>query len=322
MRTRMDRWQITAPYDRDFRKRLTSMFCFASISLGLALPSAPLPTRSSRNLVVEPRALCARCLRPNSVCICDALPPAPLSLTRTRLLILQHPVEAKKRVATVPLIPLCVRDTVVVKGQSFSPDLEQLRSAVAAGYEPLLLYPGPGAVSLESWAANRTDASANALLVVVDGTWTQAHHMLRHSPELAAACTRVRFSDMTRSDFEPLRREPAGHCVSTLEACARSLRLLEPTETAALHLEASLRRMVAKQLSHVGRGTARFVDRKAKTVNRERFHSRPASAAPAAAAAASERQAESGRQRQPAPAPAGPTNPKTWAKRQRLGLEV
>ena len=198
--------------------------------------------RCTRNHVHEARALCERCQRPHRVCLCAALPPVPV-VTQTRVLILQHPVEAKKTVATVPLVELCLANCTVVRGIRFEPELREIQAALDEGYRPLLLYPGPDAQPLEEWGA-RTDSSVHendpegvmqpqkVLLILADGTWRQAHHMLRHSPRLVAACQCVSFSDATKSDFDPLRREPAKHCISTLEACARALRQLEPTEEA------------------------------------------------------------------------------------------
>ena len=42
------------------------------------------------------RTLCARCARPTTVCVCAALPAGgPISL-RTRVMVLQHPLEGRK----------------------------------------------------------------------------------------------------------------------------------------------------------------------------------------------------------------------------------
>ena len=249
--------------------------------------------RCTRNHVHEARALCERCSRPHRVCLCAALPPVPV-VTQTRVLILQHPVEAKKTVATVPLVELCLANCTVVRGIRFEPELREIQVALDEGYRPLLLYPGPDAQPLEEWGA-RTDSSVHendpegvmqpqkVLLILADGTWRQAHHMLRHSPRLVAACQCVSFSDATKSDFDPLRREPAKHCISTLEACARALRQLEPTEEAAVHMEESLRYMVAAQLRHVGPdgGDPRFIDRRKRTANRALFLSKPLDSAAA-----------------------------------------
>ena len=91
------------------------------------------------------------------------------------------------------------------------------------------------------------------LLVVIDGTWAQAKRIYRQSPSLRALRP-VAFDGAATSALEAMRSEPEAHCVSTVEACARALRLLEPTPAvsgAAAHLDASLRLMVDHQLRSV-----------------------------------------------------------------------
>jgi DTW domain-containing protein YfiP len=144
--------------------------------------------RSALNRVSSPRPLCARCSRPTKQCLCASLPATPIS-TSTRILVLQHPAEAKKNVASVPLLPLCLEPVIIVRGQSFSETLLPFTTALEEGYEPLLLFPGEAAEQLDADSRpSFIDAERPKLLVIVDGTWTQARHMVRHSSGLAAAC--------------------------------------------------------------------------------------------------------------------------------------
>ena len=54
---------------------------------------------SLRNLSCsEGRSICARCQRPSTVCICKYLPSIPIQ-TETRILIVQHAKESKRRCA-------------------------------------------------------------------------------------------------------------------------------------------------------------------------------------------------------------------------------
>jgi DTW domain-containing protein YfiP len=275
------------------------------------LPQSRLrPSRASRNIVETPRDLCPRCRRPPQLhgrkfCICSTLPSEPIALQHTRVLILQHPAESKKTIASVPLIPLCIQQFDVKKGNHFSASVVQ--QAVDEGFEPLLLFPGPGALALDAEVPNGQNAEDSnpqaprdgqsftasdpasprkVCLVLIDGTWTQARHMVRHSPELAACCKHVMFEGEVEAIINPLRREPEQHCTSTLEACTRALRLVERTpqaSAAADHMEAALRAIVNAQLSMVGSSPPRFVDRKQRTWNRKLFRSGPPTGGKAAA---------------------------------------
>lgn len=212
------------------------------------------------------RALCSKCARPPAVCVCAALPREPLA-TATRVLVLQHPNEAeRKTVSTVPLLPLCLRDVEVRVGYAFAADsLAPLQEELRAGRRPLLLFPGPDAFALDGGGLDGGgarheldgDDAQGRLLVLLDGTWSQARSIARASPSLLASCRQVAFAEAADSAFDAVRREPERHCVSTLEACGRALELLEP-ESAAVraangHLHAALNALVAGQLRNYRR---------------------------------------------------------------------
>jgi len=195
-----------------------------------------------------PRATCDTCHRPPAVCVCAALPAAPIK-TETSLLVLQHPNEFRRRhFSTTPLLPLCVDRCAVRVGYGFeADDLPQFRDAAEP---PLLLFPAAGAAPLDAAAAG----AGGRTVVLIDGTWAQAKAMARKSPSLFASATPVCFADARASALEAVRREPEAHCVSTAEAAARALRLLEPTAAAAEaadRIEASLRLMVDHQLASI-----------------------------------------------------------------------
>jgi len=250
----------------------------------MALPSKimePGASRAMRNAVQVARDVCPRCSRPTPACICSALPSEPLE-TATRVLVLQHPAEAKRQIASVPLISMCMKSVLVTKGVSFSGDIEPLQQAVQSGFEPLLLFPSADAVALDSVNASTLATGSKKLLVLIDGTWTQARHMIRHSPELLGRCTPIKFDQRIDSIFNALRREPEPYCMSTVEACARALRFLEPSaaaQAAARHMDASLKLLVQGQIANVGRDV-RFIDRKRRTGNR--LQAQPTSAVLAA----------------------------------------
>ena len=167
---------------------------------------------------------------------------------QTKLLILQHPNERRKHnLSTVPLLKLTLKDQVqIVGGHTFEQDDMPLmfQETIDNGVKPLLLYPSPDSISLDADISNNgaTHAMSNHmniinqnnhnLLIVIDGTWSEAKRMVRDSPFLTQNCQPVRFSSDAQSIYHALRREPEEHCLSTLEACAQTLLLLEPPSLA------------------------------------------------------------------------------------------
>ena len=46
--------------------------------------------------------LCARCARPMNVCVCEALPAGGPIQLRTKIMVLQHPLECRKVIHSFP----------------------------------------------------------------------------------------------------------------------------------------------------------------------------------------------------------------------------
>ena len=83
--------------------------------LGLAL----LVARASSSRSGMGRATCLTCTRPESVCVCAALPQNGKIGLRTKVMVVQHPCECKKKmIGTVPLMELVLSnfELVVARG--------------------------------------------------------------------------------------------------------------------------------------------------------------------------------------------------------------
>jgi DTW domain-containing protein YfiP len=148
--------------------------------------------------------------------------------TRTRVLLLQHPRERHVPIGTARLAHLCLPDSVLHVGVDFDDDRE-VRAALAGAADTYLLFPGPRAMDLAE-----AKPAGPITLVVLDGTWWQARKLLRRNAVLAAL-PQIRFTPPAPSNYR-IRREPADHCVATVEALAQVLGALEgdPARFAAL----------------------------------------------------------------------------------------
>jgi DTW domain-containing protein YfiP len=175
----------------------------------------------------EPRVVCAACRRPASVCYCRHVTKVT---TRTRIVLLQHPRERDMPIGTARMATLCLPNAELHEGVTWDDaTLERVLGGDAA--PAVLLYPGEGAIDVL-----RQPPSGPVTLVVVDGTWWQARKIVRKNPRLAAL-PRYAFSPPRPSEYR-IRREPAETCVSTIEALAHVLGVLEgdvPRFEALLH---------------------------------------------------------------------------------------
>ena len=180
-----------------------------------------------------------RCLRPKALCVCEALRPVE---ARTRVVLLQHPREARLAICSAWLTRLALANAEIHRGVRFA-DHPRVAEIVASP-GTALLFPGPDARAPADLAADPPPA-----LVVVDGTWLQAERMLRDNPAVAAL-PRVGVAGCA-SGYGELRREPAPGCLSTIEAVALALGAMERDPARFAPMIDAFRRGVDLQLACV-----------------------------------------------------------------------
>jgi DTW domain-containing protein YfiP len=202
------------------------------------------------------RPTCLRCLRPGAYCQCDGLAPVA---TRVRVVILQHPREARLAICSAWLAHLALAGSELHRGVVFE-EHPRVR-ALAAQPGTALLFPdgAPGARAEAGRTAGPLADPARAAevrtLVAIDGTWSQASKMVRLNPRLAAL-PRVALSPARPSAYGDLRREPGPAHLSTLEALALALGALEGDAARFEPMCGAFRRAVERQLAR-GRGAER-----------------------------------------------------------------
>jgi DTW domain-containing protein len=153
---------------------------------------------------------CGRCLFPRRVCLCAAIPVVP---TRTRIVIVRHHLECHRSSNSGRLAHLALPNSAIVDhgGRGGPARLPDMAGA-------WLLFP-------EGAAAREAPAAPPAQLVVLDATWSQARRMYRKLPALRGLPI-LRLPDAPMAAAR-LRESPGPGRVSTIEAIARALRLLE-----------------------------------------------------------------------------------------------
>ncbi len=161
---------------------------------------------------------CPRCFLRHEICLCEAIPTLR---TCCRVLVVRHWVESWRATNTGRLVHRAVEGTVLVDHGRPGFVLEQGDLPLVDG--ACLLFPETDS------AAPPWTGGCPELLVVVDGTWSQARRMVRRVPGLA---------QLPRLSLPPgaepprrIRRSPFPGARSTIEAVAAALSLWEPPET-------------------------------------------------------------------------------------------
>lgn len=172
----------------------------------------PIPNKPRR-----PR--CERCQRVAAYCLCAHIPAL---YSRTRVLILQHPAEAKHPLNTARLAALGLQNAELWIGQYF-PELDSVIDSVE---QASLLFPTKNAGACLSSVARCEGGSS--LLIVPDGTWRKARKIIHTNPVLSAL-PRLSLTQGQPSAYR-VRKAPHAAAVSTIEAIVRALTILEPQQ--------------------------------------------------------------------------------------------
>lgn len=163
---------------------------------------------------------CARCLHRRSLCLCADLDALGTIEPRTRVVILRHYSERGRssnsgRLAHLVMPSSVLHDVAPPEGEAPPPVI---------GEGAWLVFPdGP------AWT--EAPSPPPRTLVFLDATWRQARRMRQRLPYLRGLPT-LALSPVPAADR--LRAAPAEGMVSTIEAIATALRLVEGEAPAAL----------------------------------------------------------------------------------------
>lgn len=171
------------------------------------------------------RELCLNCRQPESGCYCEhvhAFDP------KIKFMILIHPLEVKRRIATGRMSSLCLTGSELIRGTEYSQDTQVNGVLDNPNHHCVVLYPGQSSVNLTHATSEArlelTPANKKLVIFVIDGTWSTAGKMIRRSPNLMAL-PRICFTPPGPSQFR-IRRQPALECYSTIEAIHHTIELV------------------------------------------------------------------------------------------------
>ena len=163
------------------------------------------------------RRRCARCRRPESHCLCAAIPRVP---SDTSVIVIQHPSEAEHALNTARLLVLGLCNATLVTAETLSPELEAL--LLDPTWHTELLFPSPSA----SLISPHLSHAKPRRLVLLDGTWRKARKLL-HLNSVLRSLPHVELPSGIPSRYR-LRKAPAAGALSTIEAGVAALTIIEP----------------------------------------------------------------------------------------------
>lgn len=171
------------------------------------------------------RDLCVSCMQPGFSCFCShvrAFDP------KIKFVILIHPIEVKRRIATGRMSHLCLQNSELLMGQDYSRHDRVNAILQDPQNDCVILYPGPRSLNLTQAGPQEKRAlfelGKTPVVFVIDGTWATAGKMIHQSRNLQTL-PRVGFTPPGPSHFR-VRKQPSPECYSTIEAIHHTIELL------------------------------------------------------------------------------------------------
>ena len=211
------------------------------------------------------RAVCERCQRPKSACICRWITP---TAHLVEVVVLQHPLEAEVAKGSARLLNLSLTRSRMVTGEVF--DESRLRALLHEPFEPnataaraakhtLLLYPQNTDDALTIAATNTPTPEmlrepSRLRLIVLDGTWRKSRKMIYLNP-LLQRLPRLSLHDAPLSRYT-VRKAHRADQLSTLEATCLALMQLEGNAAPFQPLLTAFDGFVAQQVAERDAGAA------------------------------------------------------------------
>ncbi len=196
---------------------------------------------------------CPHCLKPPSVCVCDAIKPID---NRVEVLILQHPQEQDRILGTARLLALQLTRCTFKIGLSW-PSLSKALGHEADPNQWAVMHlgalhsddlPNEGEVFVLDRKGQLLPGQERELasirgVIVFDGTWSQAKTLWWRNAWVLKT-RRLVLNPKQASLYGRLRKEPRREGLSTLEAVALALSRIEHN----LEIEKGLRSTFARML--------------------------------------------------------------------------
>lgn len=171
------------------------------------------------------RKLCIQCLQPEFSCYCCHIQKVD---PKIKFVILIHPIEMRRRIATGRMSHLCLENSALIMGQDYTDNKEVNDILNNPRYQPAVLYPGMTSTNISKLSHQEKftlfDFKKTPVIFVIDGTWATARKTMHLSQNLKVL-PRLCFTPPQESQFR-VRKQPKAGYVSTIEAIHHMIDLL------------------------------------------------------------------------------------------------
>lgn len=206
------------------------------------------------------REMCLDCRQPEFNCYCDHVKSFDPGV---KFVILTHPIEVRRRIATGRMSHLCLKNSELLVGHDYSKNQKVNAILENPDLHSVILYPGRQALNISKWSGeekrNLVPSNKKLAIFVIDGTWNTARKMMHLSKNLKNL-PQICFTPERLSTFR-VRKQPAPECVSTIEAIHQCIELLGTENREHDKLLDVFDQLVEQQLVFVERANSRHSKR-------------------------------------------------------------
>ena len=206
------------------------------------------------------REMCLDCRQPEFNCYCDHVKSFDPGV---KFVILTHPIEVRRRIATGRMSHLCLKNSELIVGHDYSKNQKVNAILENPDLHSVILYPGRQSLNISKWSEeekrNLVPSNKKLAIFVIDGTWNTARKMMHLSKNLKNL-PQICFTPERLSTFR-VRKQPAPECVSTIEAIHQCIELLGTENREHDKLLEVFDQLVEQQLVFVERANSRHSKR-------------------------------------------------------------
>jgi len=120
------------------------------------------------------RVQCIGCKQPEFGCYCAHIQKFD---PKIKFVVLIHPIEFKRRIATGRMSHQCLENSELIVGQNYSANTAVNQLLTDPRYQPMVLYPGVKSLNLTHANSEKKagffDSEKIPLVFVIDGTWAK-----------------------------------------------------------------------------------------------------------------------------------------------------
>lgn len=182
------------------------------------------------------RAVCKRCLKAQSACICSAI---QLIDNQHFVHVLQDPSEEKNAIGTARILGLSLKRSKISVGTVFDAGLFDLQNSY-------LVFPDSSAVPAEQ-LLNTKEPNNSSVFILLDGSWKKAYKLLMSNAFLQKL-PKISINIDKKSEYR-IRKSPRANGLSTVEAGYYLLSQLENNQEKFFPLLKSFNKMIDYQIS-------------------------------------------------------------------------